>query len=163
MSMVQGTGNPSPTVLSYYIPCRRGRVSRPGQAFPDLYHVGCAYRRVRDAARYGSDRRKFLQIVDMPLTRLDIFASQNRYIASQFDMISIPLAPQGISSAQHISSARRISKIPSGIYIDEGFALLPRRAYRVPSTYRAQSAYRKSHRGFISTRAKPSCREAIHF
>ena len=24
----------------------------PVQAFPNLYHVGCAYRRVRDAARY---------------------------------------------------------------------------------------------------------------
>ena len=40
-------------------------------------------------------------------------------------------------------------------------SLSPRRAYRVRSTYRAQCAYRKSHKGFIST--KKAARWAAFF
>ena len=117
MLMVQGTGNPSPTVSSYYIPCRRGRVSRPGQAFPDSYHVGCAYRRVKDAARYGSDSRTFLQIVDMPLARLDIFASQNRYIANAIRYDINPTRPAGhIECNAHIEHKAHIERPDRDLY-----------------------------------------------
>ena len=75
------------------------------------------------------NRQINIYFVDMPLARRDIFALQMRYkhclryIAMQCDMISIPLAPQGISHAKHISHAKRISQIPTGIYIAEGEAL----------------------------------------
>jgi len=56
--------------------------------------------------------------------RLDIFALQNRYTAAPFDMLPkrrehAPAlhARRAYRVRQHISSAKRISQIPPGIYI----------------------------------------------
>ena len=54
-------------------------------------------------------------------SQLDIFAlRQKRYMPSAFDMIEIPLVPQHISIREaEYRAHQRISKIPSGIYIDD--------------------------------------------
>ena len=94
MSMVQGTGNPSPTVLSYYIPCRRGRVSRPRKALPKWY-----------------------EFVDMPLARLDIFALQNRYIAKAIRYDINPSCPAGhIECYAHIERKAHIENPERDLY-----------------------------------------------
>ena len=41
---------------------------------------------------------EFVPFIDMPLTRLDIFASQNRYMALPFDMP--PLAARGMDTVR---------------------------------------------------------------